>query len=570
MADNYNLADEAVIYFNNEATKGFDDKFDVPKMLNTIPELPNIFTSSDKEHLSINGANKYIFFQLSGNRWNYNNYRDGDGNYFKSAFKKYNYSGKIGGNFKDKYEFMFGVTQSHHEVLFPALPMDETDDNSILTYAEYKYNPRKEVLETVCLKAYQSYVRHIMDNKNRPNSDTVTAVSDVTAITTGARAESQINVLKGNLLFGIDYQIREKYGVRFKNMIMQPLLPVKTEVLWNDAVIENSAFFTEYLKQDENIELVLSARYDLNKGYSDTIKLMGAPNIMLLNNVDTRSKFNNFSFSGGITKKFTDEISLALSLGRVMRSPDMLERFIILLPVGFDFYDYLGNPQLKPETNNEADITLKYNHKIAGSIELNLFACYVQSYIYGKILAPSQQMPLTQFVKGVKQYQNGSEVSLGGFELSYALPEDMKLNVTASMAYTYATVSKSIKHFISTTENYQMEIQNDALNEIPPLEAHLNISYPFFGEKLLPNFSVRAVAPQNHVSEAFYEPQTPGFYLLNCSLHYKFNKYLNFNSGVNNILNKPYYEHLNRRVTNSVVKIYEPGRVFFINLVLTF
>ncbi len=55
MADNYNLADEAVIYFNNEATKGFDYKFDVPKMLNTIPELPNIYTSSDKEHLSING-----------------------------------------------------------------------------------------------------------------------------------------------------------------------------------------------------------------------------------------------------------------------------------------------------------------------------------------------------------------------------------------------------------------------------------------------------------------------------------------------------------------------------------
>ncbi len=523
-----------------------------------------------KEHLSISGANKYVFFKLSGNRWNYGNYQDGNGDYFKSAFKKYNYSAKVGGNYKDKYEFLFGVSQAHHEVLFPALPMDETDDNSILTYVEYKYNPRKEVLKSICLKGYQSYVHHIMDNKNRPISDTVVAVSDVTAITTGAKAESFLNLFSGNLLLGVDYQIREKYGVRYKNMIMQPMLPVKTEILWNDAVIENTALYTEYFKQIGRFDLILAVRYDNNTGYCDTIKLMGMPGVSLLNNTDTRSRYHNMSFSGGLTKNFNDDLSLGISLGRVSRSPDMLERFIILLPVGFDFYDYLGNPQLEPETNNEADLTLKYRTKNAGRFELNIFGSYVQSFIYGKILPPSQQMPLTQFVKGVKQYENGADVTLGGFELAYGTPEEMKLKVNLSTAFTYAVVTKSIKHVISTTENYQMEIQNDALNEIPPLEANLNISYPFFKEKFVPALSVRVVTAQNHVSEAFYEPTTPGFYLLNCSMHYKFNDFLNFNAGVNNILNKAYYEHLNRRVANAVTKIYEPGRVFYVNLVLTF
>ena len=31
-------------------------------------------------------------------------------------------------------------------------------------------------------------------------------------------------------------------------------------------------------------------------------------------------------------------------LGRGVRSPNMVERYITLLPVGFDRYDYLGYP----------------------------------------------------------------------------------------------------------------------------------------------------------------------------------------------------------------------------------
>jgi len=42
-----------------------------------------------------------------------------------------------------------------------------------------------------------------------------------------------------------------------------------------------------------------------------------------------------------------------------VRSPDMVERYVTLLPVGFDKFDYLGDPQLKPEVNNQADIVFR-------------------------------------------------------------------------------------------------------------------------------------------------------------------------------------------------------------------
>lgn len=523
-----------------------------------------------KEHLSVNGSNKYASFIVSGNRWNYGNYDDGNGNLFKSAFSKYNYNIKLGGHYKEKYNFLFGITQSHHEMLFPALPMDETDDNASLTYTEYKYVPDTGFLKYIAIKGYISDVHHIMDNKNRPSSDTVAAISDVKAFTVGGKAETLLEVFKGRIIFGTDYQQRQKDGKRFKNMIMQPTMPVKKENLWQGAVIENAGTYFEYSKCSRYLHYILSARYDYNHASSDTIKLNNSTNQSLINNSNTSSVYNNISFSGGISHDFGEALSLSLSAGRATRSPDMLERFIILLPVGYDFYDYLGNPQLKPETNNEADLIVKYRHKKTGSAELNLFGSYVQDFIYGKIVPPSEQLPLTQFVKGVKRFENGADVYLYGFELAYASPDTLRLQVSLSAAFTYGIVAESTKHIISTNENYQVIINNDALNEIPPLETHIQISYKFLSNTLIPTLSCRYVAPQKHVSEAFYETATPDFALINADIRYNYNANLSFQAGVRNLMNKPYYEHLNRRVANTIARLYEPGRIVYATLIFNF
>jgi outer membrane receptor protein involved in Fe transport len=40
-------------------------------------------------------------------------------------------------------------------------------------------------------------------------------------------------------------------------------------------------------------------------------------------------------------------------------------------------------------------------------------------------------------------------------------------------------------------------------------------------------------------------------------------------AGVNNIFDVSYYEHLNRRIVGSTEKLYEPGRMLFVNLNLS-
>jgi iron complex outermembrane receptor protein len=248
----------------------------------------------------------------------------------------------------------------------------------------------------------------------------------------------------------------------------------------------------------------------------------------------------------------------------------MMERYIKVLGIGYDTYDYLGNPQLKPETNNEADLTLKYSDLKLGSIYLNGFYSYVTDYISAVMLPSSVIMPATLGAPGVKQFVNVTNVTFTGFEAGYTSPRSYKLGVSVVAAMTYGRIPQVTKYIITSGHvTGDTLLKNDALPEIPPFETTISINYRLLNGKLIPKLDYRLVAAQNHISGAFYELVTPGFSLLNFSLAYKINKNINVNAGVNNIFNVSYYEHLNRKIVGSTEKLYEPGRMFFVTLNLS-
>ncbi|MCD4736000.1 MAG: TonB-dependent receptor, partial [Bacteroidales bacterium] len=283
-----------------------------------------------------------------------------------------------------------------------------------------------------------------------------------------------------------------------------------------------------------------------------------------------KSEFINFSISGGITKKFNERLSFSLALGRGQRSPDVTERFIILLPIGYDKFDYLGDPKIKPEANNQADLTLKYLNNNFGYFEITGFFSYVNNYISGKIIPPSVQKPLSTDVLGVKQFHNAGDAKLRGFEFLYRSPEKYKLTASLIAGYTYGTLGKAEKYILN--ENGEVTgktiVKNDAITEIPPLESTISAQYRFFHNNFIPAFSFRFVASQDHISEATYEKSSPGFITAGFSFLVRFNRILSFTGGVHNIFNQAYYEHLNRNIIGTANNLYEPGRRFYINLLL--
>jgi iron complex outermembrane recepter protein len=544
--------DSSILQIN--ASKGYESNWD-----------------GNKEHIGIQGAHKFLFFNLSGGRKDYGNYEDGNGNQVNSDFNKYNYRGQAGFMPVKNHSVLFNYEESHgRDISFPSLPMDERSDDTRLISADYKGEFSSVKPALLKIKIYDSDVHHEMDNKDRPFSDTVVSISKIHAQNFGGRADLQLAVGKGKMIVGGDMEEIRKDGERTKNMIQQPGIPVKKEDLWNNAKMNNYGLFAEYTKKFKSLEGTASARLDFNSANSDSISIIHPMQgeIYSYGTDSIKTNYTNFSFSLGLTKFLNKNFSVSLSLGRGTRSPDMTERFIILLPVGYDNYDYLGNPKLKPETNNQVDLTFKYDSKKIGLVQVNGFYSIVNNYITGKLLPPSEQKPLTVGVEGVKHFSNSGNGQLRGFELAYSLPLDMKYGLNVFASYTYGTLNETTKFIRSSSGEItgEEEIQNDPIAEIPPFEASMILSYRFFKNKLVPKFTLRWVADKTKVSEAQFENGSPGFIVTDFSLYYSFNRYFRVSCGINNLLDTVYYEHLNRNIVGTNMNLYEPGRVFYFNL----
>jgi len=285
-------------------------------------------------------------------------------------------------------------------------------------------------------------------------------------------------------------------------------------------------------------------------------------------NDSTASQYLNFSLSGGLTWHVNKHDDLVISLGRGARSPDITERFIILLPIGYDPYDYLGNPQLKPEVNHELDVGYRYNGRNIGNMDFSIFFSYVANYITGVLLPPSVVKPQTKGVLGVKQFINIDDAFMSGFELTYNTPQKYFWGVMFNAAYTLGWNPDATVYVVEGGEVVgEKTVRNDPLPEIPPYEMNLAFNYQFFQRRFVPAVSLRIAAAQNRVSQAYNEQASPGFAIVNFNLEYRFSRNFTVYAGVRNIFNKAYYEHLNRNIIGTTYPLYEPGRIFYTNLI---
>jgi len=526
--------------------------------------------NGQKEHVSVWGGNKKIYFMLNGGYSDYGNYQSGNASRhdttFNSSFRKYNYGATLGYSPKKNHSINLSYNEIHgRDILYPALPMDEKSDDTRLIALDYNAVDLSNIIKSLNVKIYYSYVDHVMDNNHRSGWDSKQMISVVEALNIGGRAEMGIQIKKHKVFVGLDYENINKDGARTMTMLMMGTTTIKKANLWKEAKTQNIGLFAEYKTFFSYWELDAALRLDYNLASSeDTLRLI-KNDISYFN--DVSSNYFNFSISAGITKEIAKGLYVSLALGRGTRSPNMLERFIKLMTVGYDNFDYLGNPQLKPENNNEADITIKYSNEKIGNFYLNGFYSYVQDYIGAIMLPSSVVMPQTSGVLGVKQFVNVKAVGFTGGEFGYSTTEKYKWGGSVVAAFTYGYIP-SVTKYIVTGNNVTGDtvLKNDALSEIPPLETTVSLFYKFLKGKLIPKISARIVADQRHVSDASYEPYTPGFALLNFSINYNIIKYVSVSAGVNNIFDRAYYEHLNRKIIGTTGKLFEPGRVFYINV----
>jgi iron complex outermembrane receptor protein len=528
--------------------------------------------NGQREHIALAGGNDKVFFNASGGFKGYGSYTGGNDILYNTSFQKL--YGTAGAGFIIKKNHQIILTYAYDQgknVMYPALPMDERLDQTHVGSFNYIGQQLGKIWQSVELQGYFSQVHHVMDNLNLPASKTMQAVTTVDALNAGGKLTGSLQAGTHKFLVGLDFEHVYKDGDKQMTMKMNmegdTFISVKHANVWLNAMYNNAGAFAEYRIPFKKIDFTAALRFDYNQATSsDTFRLV-QNGISYFD--DLNSNYFNVSFSLGMKKQLVSWLYLSASLGKGTRSPSVLERFIKLMPVQYDSYDYLGNPQLKPENNYQADASFEFLDPNLGSLSVGGFFSLVTDYIIGKVLPPSVIKPSTQGAPGVKQFSNTDKVYLTGFEVSYQSPTTKKLGFLANVAATYGTEPEATKYIVSGGQVTGEEtVKNDPLPEIPPLEGTVRFSYKFFRGKFIPNASVRLVNEQNRVSQSYGESKTPGFITAAASVSYVPCKFASLVAGVENMFNTPYYEHLNRRIVGSTDRLYEPGRVFYFTVIL--
>ncbi len=364
------------------------------------------------------------------------------------------------------------------------------------------------------------------------------------------------------LITGFDFWKRNYVGLRTRDQ--------KIEILnANDSTVVRTVFKTIYEKplpdanfnsagiyvQDEinlfdNLDLTLGGRYDfIWLDNSETLNPLYEINDGVINNNPAGQKIiwnsesaqnKSYVFNLGIIYSLNPVSNIAFNMSRSFRSPSLEERYQY---IDLGSIVRVGDPNLKPEQGYFFDLGYRL---FSDKINLNA-SIYLNSLTDLVTEIPGIYEERIALIKS-----NIGKALLYGFEYSF------NFNIIEQLR-SYNT--------LSYTRGFDKQ-DDENLPQIPPLNGTLGFEYyPF--NWLTADFSVNVFDEQNKVAQG--EISTPGYSIFNLRLIFKNlilgNITTSFSTGIENILNKEYRNHLS---TNRGFILSEPGRNFFLRANIQF
>jgi len=426
------------------------------------------------------------------------------------------------------------------DVGYTALPMDVGSAKARIYALQYEKYLREGKVIHLKAKLYYNSVFHLMDDSRRDSTfflddepggsrDTVYMRMDMPgwSDTWGGFLETRIALNENNHLY---LKVDDYLNFSRANMTMymnQPGYPGEPPMYaetWPDMYRNVAGVFarnTSYLNQ--SLKLILDARvessvsrvtsetgwrqfaifgYDINRSYVEFPKSL---------NINLTYKKAGFGVDGG--------------LGYAERLPMNNEQFGFFLYNALDGYDYLGNPDIRMESSRHIRTNVHFSQPAFKATLRNQFS-YVNDYILGRI--DPDIPPMNLYASGLKRYQNIAHAFLYGTSLQIQWIPIQSVNLYSLFKYTYARTH-----------------DGEPLPLIPPLK---NISICRYQKK---SFSMQTEgefsSAQHRISPTFGETPTDAFAIFHFRASWSWNisKYLlEISSGVENIFNKAYSEHL--------------------------
>lgn len=477
-----------------------------------------------------------------------NDYRAGNDQTVQADFLRGSFGAQLGLRLSEQQRLTLSANRNlARDADFPALPMDLRRDDTWLIKAMHRAELNRGALQSWQSSAYLTRVDHLMDNLLKPlDPRMLNAETQALTLTYGGRSETQWQWQRQTLYLGVDARVEEAEGVRSREFLMGPRMgQVLQDDAWQQSRIAQGGLFGEYQWQGLHWYATAALRLQLNHAQA----LDPAAEFTAVQSETAVTQFNpSLSLGGGY--RWAEGWNLSVWLGRAQRSAGLTERYINFFPVGLDPYELLGDPQLVPEVNHQADLSLRYQAERT-ALDVTLFGAYLTNFISSVIdTSLSPRMPNSP---GVRRFVNLEEALLTGIELQWQQQLGAGLSHLLSLAYTYG----------------QDLSRNAPLPEIAPLDLRYTLRGSFGAERWQPELTLRHVRPQNRVAEVFGETPTPGFTLLDAQLRYWPLAWLLLSAGVQNALDAAFYEHLNRSVRSAAAPpLYAPGRNVFVSVTL--
>lgn len=489
----------------------------------------------------------------------FGNYEDGNDTEIPSSFRSLDYGLRLGYNFGENQRLQAHWRQSFgRDVLHAGLPMDTEEDNSSILSLDYKLSGLNGFVKEVNAKAYYSYVDHIMANTRRPSFMITEALSTIDAATAGGKIELKIKPAEKWILYGgLDAMLIARDGGRtrvVKRNMMGNLLPepiVFQDKIWQDSYVNDFGLFAEnkYAMTDRTT-LTAGVRYDL---VVSDIQDPEADFQELYDNVGQREE-HNVSATASMKHKVSDNAIVEVAYGRGVRSANMIERYINHFSVGQDPFEYVGNPNLDAEVNNQFEIGLKGNKRFENGIDALRYAVstyygFYENYIVAAVdpTLDRKFMP-NALPQEVKRFINLDKAYKTGFEAEAAIDFANYFSCSAALSYVY-------------TRNKDFD---ESLPLTPPLTTRLGLG--FEKEKFWASLNYTITSEQDEIALSFREQETAGYETLDVRLGFKPIKDLNIGLAVLNVFDETYNNHLNFSFVNQAdftrVPIHDPGRNF--------
>ncbi|HHE65459.1 MAG TPA: TonB-dependent receptor, partial [Bacteroidetes bacterium] len=467
---------------------------------------------------------------LNGSYRDYGDYTDGNGTEVPSAFKTTDYSIRVGYNPSDNQRLKFTWRESFgRDIKHAGLMMDSPYDDSYLAGLDYKITEVSNMVSSIMFKGFYSEVDHLMTNEGRPSFKATEASSNVFATIYGGKTEMTLKPSENlNIFTGLDANFIARAGdrIRLIKIMNGNILPIPVEridKIWQDSKLNIVGVFAEgKYKFSDHTVITSGLRSDfvkasINDPEQDFLDLYGGE-------IKDQSEVN---ISGNISLAHNiNDTQLQFAYGRGVRTASMVERFINHFNVGTDPYEYVGNPYLNPEINNQFEISI--NQKF---INIDLGATVFYSFLKDYITAvedenlPRKFMPMLE-PQFAKRFINVDDAMQAGFELFFNYRFNSSFSFNSDISYTYG----------------QNKDFDEPLPQINPLTAHLSLKYE--KEKYWINFKSRLVDEQTRIAESFKEEETPGFATFDISAGFKPFKRFTVGGAILNIFDKAYYEHL--------------------------